>query len=104
MEDKRASSVSTFSDPFCLYNLEEMLDRLQQTERDRPSEAEQPGRSGGSGYSIFKDSIRRIDDLEGYRRREREMLKALSQAQDPSQAILDRLMHFSPYYERLNEF
>lgn len=32
------------------------------------------------------------------------MLKALSLAQDPSQAISDRLMHFSPYYDRLNEF
>lgn len=35
MEDKRATSVSTFSDPFSLYNLEEMLDRLQQQESER---------------------------------------------------------------------
>lgn len=100
MEDKRAASVSTFSDPFCLYNLEEMLDKLQQTERDRPSEADEPTASKpqGSGYSIFKNSIRRIDDMEGYRRREKEMLQALSLAQDPSLAIRDRLMHFSPYY------
>ena len=33
MEDKRATSVSAFSDPFSLYNLEEMIDKLQTTER-----------------------------------------------------------------------
>ena len=32
MEDKRATSVSAFSDPFSLYNLEEMVDKLQKTE------------------------------------------------------------------------
>lgn len=65
MEDKRASSVSTFSDPFCLYNLEEMLDKLQQTERRRPSEGEELGtvKAEGSGYNIFKNSIRQIDDM-----------------------------------------
>jgi hypothetical protein len=31
MEDKRAVSVSAFSDPYSLYNLEEMLDKLQHT-------------------------------------------------------------------------
>lgn len=32
------------------------------------------------------------------------MMHALSSAQDPTNAITDKLMHFSPYYERLNEF
>lgn len=32
------------------------------------------------------------------------MLAALSTAQDPTRVVTDRLMHFSPYYERLNEF
>jgi hypothetical protein len=32
------------------------------------------------------------------------MLTALSYAQDPTHVITDRLMHFSPYYDRLNEF
>jgi hypothetical protein len=30
MEDKRASSVSAFSDPYSLYNLEEMVARLKE--------------------------------------------------------------------------
>ena len=32
------------------------------------------------------------------------MRAALAQAQDPSHTVTDKLMHFSPYYERLNEF
>ncbi len=32
------------------------------------------------------------------------MMNALNQAQDPTHAIHDKLMHFSPYYDRLNEF
>ena len=32
------------------------------------------------------------------------MMNALNQAQDPTHAINDKLMHFSPYYDRLNEF
>jgi hypothetical protein len=32
------------------------------------------------------------------------MLYALKLAQDPSKVVTDKLMHFSPYYERLNEF
>jgi hypothetical protein len=64
MEDKRASSVSTFSDPFSLYNLEEMLDKLQKTE-DSKKEAtgsDTPSNNFG-GYNIFKNSIRQIDDI-----------------------------------------
>lgn len=38
MEDKRANSVSVFSDPFSLYNLQEMLDKLQNTEREKKVE------------------------------------------------------------------
>ena len=41
MEDKRASSVSAFSDPYSLYNLEEMLDKMQTTEKtstDKPAD------------------------------------------------------------------
>lgn len=33
MEDKRASSVSTFSEPFSLYNLEEMIEKMEQNEK-----------------------------------------------------------------------
>ena len=57
-----------------------------------------------SGYNIFKNSIRIIDDIEGYKKRQSEMLYALKLAQDPSKVVTDKLMHFSPYYERLNEF
>ena len=32
------------------------------------------------------------------------MRKALKEAQDPNKTITDKLMHFSPYYDRLNEF
>ena len=32
------------------------------------------------------------------------MLTALTSAQDPSLTVTDKLMHFSPYYERLNQF
>jgi hypothetical protein len=56
------------------------------------------------GYNIFKNSIRQIDDIEGYNKRKQEMLTALSSAQDPTHVVTDRLMHFSPYYDRLNEF
>ena len=42
--------------------------------------------------------------MDEHRRREEEMRVALAQAQDPSQTVTDKLMHFSPYYERLNEF
>lgn len=42
--------------------------------------------------------------MEGYKQREKEMLSALNQAQDPLYTIQDKLMHFSPYYDRLNQF
>jgi hypothetical protein len=32
------------------------------------------------------------------------MQNALNLAQDPTNTIVDKLMHFSPYYDRLNEF
>jgi hypothetical protein len=32
------------------------------------------------------------------------MLSALQLAQDPTKVVTDKLMHFSPFYERLNEF
>lgn len=32
------------------------------------------------------------------------MLHALRLAQDPTKVVTDKLMHFSPFYERLNEF
>lgn len=35
MEDKRATSVSAFSDPYSLYNLEEMVDKLKMTEKNQ---------------------------------------------------------------------
>ena len=60
--------------------------------------------NSGSGYNIFKNSIRRIDDMELYRQRQAQMMHALSSAQDPQNTITDKLMHFSPYYERLNDF
>jgi hypothetical protein len=59
MEDKRASSVSVFTDPFSLYNLEEMLDRLDKTQQPAPQSAPK----AVSGYNIFKNSIRQIDDI-----------------------------------------
>ena len=62
MEDKRATSVSAFSDPFSLYNLEEMIDKLQTTERSE-KEAEPVAFPEYKGYNIFKNSIRQIDDL-----------------------------------------
>lgn len=104
MEDKRASSVSVFTDPFSLYNLEEMLDRLDKTPQDPSPAHSGPQQAQGSGYNIFKNSIRQIDDLEGYNRRREEMLSALCSAQDPSHTVTDKLMHFSPYYERLSHF
>lgn len=36
--------------------------------------------------------------------REQHMQVALALAQDPSHIVTDKLMHFSPYYERLNDF
>jgi hypothetical protein len=82
-----------------------MLDRLQQTERERPTHNDEtPAPNTPSGYNIFKNSIRQIDDMEEYHRREREMQQALTLAQDPSLIVKDKLMHFSPYYDRLNEF
>ena len=70
MEDKRATSVSAFSDPFSLYNLEEMVGKLHQTEvgTEKP---EGPGVTPPEykGYNIFKNSIRKIDDLEEYKKR-----------------------------------
>ena len=56
------------------------------------------------GYNIFEHSIRRIDNIEQYHQRQAEMRKALKEAQDPNKTITDKLMHFSPYYDRLNEF
>ena len=32
MEEKRSNSVATFSDPYSLYNLDEMLDQLANQE------------------------------------------------------------------------
>lgn len=85
-----------------------MLDRLQQTERERPNDETPtptpPPATVTTGYSIFKNSIRQIDDMEEYHRREREMQQALTLAQDPSLTVRDKLMHFSPYYDRLHEF
>jgi len=42
--------------------------------------------------------------MELYNQRQAQMMYALTSAQDPQNAITDKLMHFSPYYERLNEF
>lgn len=42
--------------------------------------------------------------MEEYNRREKEMQQALTLAQDPSLIVKDKLMHFSPYYDRLHEF
>lgn len=42
--------------------------------------------------------------MELYRKRQSEMMYALNLAQDPQHVITDKLMHFSPYYSRLNEF
>ena len=69
MEDKRALSVSSFSDPFTLYNLDEMLDRLKTKEKNGSTSNESLDPKN-EGYNIFKDSIRRIDDMEAYRKRE----------------------------------
>lgn len=82
-----------------------MLDRLQQTERERPTHNEEASTATTpSGYNIFKNSIRQIDNMEEYQRREKEMQQALTLAQDPSLIVKDKLMHFSPYYDRLHEF
>ena len=32
------------------------------------------------------------------------MISALNEAKNPTKIITDKLMHFSPYYDRLNEF
>lgn len=42
--------------------------------------------------------------MDMYRKRQSEMMNALNSAQDPQNIITDKLMHFSPYYQRLNEF
>lgn len=68
MEDKRASSVSAFSDPYSLYNLEEMVARLRENEgQPHTSQNNEPNYQG---YNIFKNSIRHIDDIEGHKKRE----------------------------------
>ena len=69
MEDKRATSVSAFSDPFSLYNLEEMLDKLQTTEHSKQTTLDSVYPASYQGYNIFKNSIREITDLEGHKQR-----------------------------------
>lgn len=95
--------MASFNDPYSLYNLEERLDKMQEQEPSAAQKSEEEA-DKARRYNIFKDSIRVIDDMDEYRRREGEMRAALAQAQDPTHTVTDKLMHFSPYYERLNEF
>lgn len=62
MENKRIKSIMGFNDPFILYNIDEKLHKMKRDQVEDEDEQKYI-EVKYDGYSIFKDSIRKIGDL-----------------------------------------
>lgn len=55
-----------------------------------------------SGYNIFKDSFRRVQNMEEYSELEAKMKQALKKAQE--EVYEEHPMYFTPEYSKLEQF
>ena len=78
MQDKRIKSILAFSNPYSLYDVEELIDTLEKNEKEKGEKEKEKEKERGEekiekyeGYNVLKDNFREIKDWEEYNKRER---------------------------------